>query len=187
MGANEVLEFWFSKLTPADWFAKSDALDAQIKARFANLLEACSAGECWQWRVHDALGQGSGGLGRLAEIIVLDQFSRNIYRDDPRAFALDSTALVLAQEAVALGVDKTLSTEQRSFLYMPYMHSESLSIHNQAMVLFDQPGLEKNYDFEVKHRDIIARFGRYPHRNAILGRQSTPEEALFLSQPDSSF
>ena len=103
------------------------------------------------------------------------------------SFAADSMALVLAQEAVALDLARQLVPEQRSFLYMPYMHSESLLIHDEAMRLFAEPGMENNYDFEVKHRDIIARFGRYPHRNAILGRTSTPEEEAFLRQPGSSF
>ncbi|MCL5255144.1 MAG: DUF924 domain-containing protein, partial [Gammaproteobacteria bacterium] len=95
--------------------------------------------------------------------------------------------LALAQEAVQLGVDAQLTTEQKAFLYMPYMHSESLVIHDVAMQLYDQPGLEYNLEFEVKHRDIIVRFGRYPHRNALLGRQSTTEEQEFLTQPGSSF
>lgn len=99
----------------------------------------------------------------------------------------DPMALALAQEAVARGVDRAMNASQRAFLYMPYMHSESLIVHDEAMRLFDQPGLETNYDFEVKHRDIIVRFGRYPHRNALLGRASTPSELEFLSQPGSSF
>lgn len=187
MSPNDVLEYWFNELTPADWFAKSDALDAKITSRFGKVLEACAAGECWQWRAHDAAGVGTGGLGRLAEILVLDQFSRNVYRNDARAFAQDSMALALAQEAVALGVDAAMNASQRAFLYMPYMHSESLVVHDEAMRLFNQPGLETNYEFEIKHREIIERFGRYPHRNALLGRASTPAELEFLSQPGSSF
>ncbi|RUO55520.1 DUF924 family protein [Pseudidiomarina homiensis] len=187
MRPNDVLQFWFDELTPADWFAKSDALDGQIMSRFSSLLSACAAGECWQWREADAAGKGTGGLGRLAEILVLDQFSRNVYRDDARAFAQDPMALALAQEAVALGVDSSMSAQQRAFLYMPYMHSESLVVHDEAMRLFNQPGLETNYEFEIKHREIIERFGRYPHRNALLGRASTSAELEFLQQPGSSF
>ncbi|RUO62202.1 DUF924 family protein [Pseudidiomarina insulisalsae] len=179
MKAQEVLEFWFGELEPADWFRKSDELDARVTERFGTVLKAAAAGECWQWR--------RSGFGRLAEIIVLDQFSRNVYRDTAAAFAQDAMALVLAQEAVALGVDSDFSAAEKAFLYMPYMHSESLVIHDQAMVLFNQPGLETNFDFEVKHRDILQRFGRYPHRNAILGRVSSAEEKEFLAQPGSAF
>ena len=187
MNPQAILEFWFNELTPADWFAKSNALDTTISKRFGAVLEACAAGECWRWREANAAGAGSGGLGRLAEILVLDQFSRNVYRDEARAFAQDPMALALAQEAVALGADVAMGASQRAFLYMPYMHSESLVVHAEAMRLFNQPGLETNYEFEIKHRDIIERFGRYPHRNALLGRSSTPAELEFLSQPGSSF
>ncbi|AAV82415.1 DUF924 family protein [Idiomarina loihiensis] len=177
--ANEVIEFWFNELTPKQWFVKSDELDKSIKKRFSSTLEAAEKGELWHWRGTEK--------GRLAEIIVLDQFSRNIYRDTPKAFAQDAIALVLAQEAVAQCADKSLEPHEKSFLYMPYMHSESKLIHKQAIELFDQPGLENNYEFEVKHKEIIDRFGRYPHRNAILGRESTSEEEDFLKQPGSSF
>ena len=118
---------------------------------------------------------------------MLDQFSRNIFRDTPRAFAHDTLALVLAQELVASTQDRSLPLAQRSFAYMPYMHSESLAIHTQAVQLFSQPGLENNLSFELRHQAIIDRFGRYPHRNAILGRTSTAEELTFLSEPGSSF
>ena len=177
--ANEVIEFWFNELTPKQWFVKSDELDKSIKKRFSSTLEAAEKGELWHWRGTEK--------GRLAEIIVLDQFSRNIYRDTPKAFAQDAIALVLAQEAVAQSADESLEPQEKSFLYMPYMHSESKLIHKQAIELFDQPGLENNYEFEVKHKEIIDRFGRYPHRNAILGRESTSEEEDFLKQPGSSF
>ncbi|EPC02560.1 hypothetical protein L861_09455 [Litchfieldella anticariensis FP35 = DSM 16096] len=175
----EVLAFWFDELTPRQWFIKDEALDRMIATRFSALLEAASNGELWQWR--------RSALGRLAEILVLDQFSRNIHRDTPAAFAQDPLALVLAQEAVANGTDRYLDTSHKPFLYMPYMHSESLLIHDEALRLFDQPGLEENLRFERRHRDIIARFGRYPHRNAVLGRGSTPEEIAFLQEPGSSF
>lgn len=175
----EVLAFWFDELAPRQWFTKDEALDRLIASRFSLLLEAARNGELWQWR--------RSALGRLAEILVLDQFSRNIHRDTPAAFAQDPLALVLAQEAVTNGADRYLDTSHKPFLYMPYMHSESLLIHDEALRLFDQPGLEENLRFERRHRDIIARFGRYPHRNAILGRGSTPEEIAFLQEPGSSF
>lgn len=174
-----VLDFWFGELTPAQWFAKSDTLDQTVTSRFGQLLNAAATGECWYWREQPH--------GRLAEIIVLDQFSRNIFRDSPKAFAQDTMALVLAQEAVQQGLDAALTPTEKAFLYMPYMHSESPVIHEQAMVLFNQEGLENNYNFEVKHKEIIDRFGRYPHRNSLLGRESTTEELSFLQQPGSSF
>ena len=118
---------------------------------------------------------------------MLDQFSRNVYRNTPKAFAQDPLALALAQEAIALGKDVELSPTQQSFLYMPFMHSESLLIHERAVELFKAPGMENNYEFEIKHKVIIDRFGRYPHRNEILGRESTAEEIEFLTQPGSSF
>lgn len=177
--AQAVLKFWFDELTPAQWFKKDPDMDRQIQARFGAIHAQAAACECYAWR--------SSPQGRLAEIIVLDQFSRNIYRDDVRAFASDGVALVLAQEAVAHGADQALSVTERSFLYMPYMHSESASIHAQAVSLFDQPGLENTLDFEIRHKAIIDRFGRYPHRNAILKRVSTPEEVDFLKQPGSAF
>ncbi|MDT8894122.1 DUF924 family protein [Halomonas sp. I1] len=178
-GPARVLAFWFETLDSTQWFRKDPALDADIAERFADTLAAALRGELWRWR--------ETPHGRLAEVIVLDQFSRNIHRDTARAFAADPIALVLAQEAVARGDDQALATGERAFLYMPYMHSESRAIHDEALRLFDQPGLERNLDFEHRHRDILDRFGRYPHRNAILGRNSTPEELAFLEQPGSSF
>jgi len=174
-----VLDFWFNQLTPAQWFKKDTELDRQITERFSGLLMQASQCELFLWR-----GEPKG---RLAEIIVLDQFSRNIFRDDARAFAQDPMALALAQEAVAQGLDKELSVTERPFLYMPYMHSESLAVHQEAVRLFKQEGLEHNYDFELKHLEIIKQFGRYPHRNCILGRESTEEEKAFLQLPGSSF
>ncbi len=116
----------------------------------------------------------------------MDQFSRNLFRDDPRAFAQDSMALALAQECVARADDQKLEAEQKAFVYLPYMHSESLKIHAEALKLFAQPGLEKNYDFEIKHLEILKRFGRYPHRNSVLKRESTEAEKEFLKRPGSS-
>ncbi len=124
---------------------------------------------------------------RLAEVIVLDQFSRNIYRNLPASFAQDAMALVLAQEAVAQGFDMLLNPTQRSFLYMPFMHSESLAVHEYAVQLFTQLGNANMLDFELKHKAIIEKFGRYPHRNNILNRSSSPEELEFLTQEGSGF
>ena len=180
-----VLQFWFEELTPAQWWQKSKMLDDDIRQRFGALHRRACLGELSEWRTR--------AQGRLAEIIVLDQFSRNIYRDKPEAFAADGMALVLAQEAISAGAERGLTRQQRVFLYMPMMHSESLKVHDVALALFEKNdrlennNVADNLAFEQRHRDIIARFGRYPHRNAVLGRESTAEEIAFLQQPGSSF
>jgi uncharacterized protein (DUF924 family) len=174
-----IIKFWFEEIDSSQWWVKDEAFDQLIQANFSTLHQQAINGELDVWRKTSA--------GRLAEIIILDQFSRNIYRDTPKAFACDAQAVALAQEAVAGGFDLSLSVVQRSFLYMPYMHSESLYVHDQAERLFAQLGVESTLEFERKHRRIIEQFGRYPHRNSILGRTSSVEEIAFLSQPDSSF
>lgn len=179
MNYQNVIDFWFSQNTQQFWFAKSDAFDQQLHDQFSDLLQQASQGELWSWR--------KSAEGRLAEIIVLDQFSRNLFRDHPNSFAQDTLALALAQESISLGLDQHLRPEQRSFLYMPFMHSESTFIHEHALRLFEDLGNPINLDFEKKHKIIIDQFGRYPHRNIILGRQSTAEELAFLTQPNSSF
>lgn len=179
MDPNAVLQFWFAETLPAQHFKQDAAFDALIRDRFSAAHIAAAHGELAAWR--------STASGRLAEVIVLDQFSRNLYRADPRAFATDGMALVLAQEALRAGADQELPPARRAFLYLPFMHSESRLIHVQAERLFAAPGLEDNHAFELKHKAIIDRFGRYPHRNRVLGRVSTPEEVAFLRTPDSSF
>jgi len=179
MQPQPILHFWFTELTPKQHFAKDAALDEAIRTRFGATLEAAARCELFGWRATPE--------GRLAEVLVLDQFSRNVYRDTPRAFAQDALALALAQELVASGQDRSLPLAQRSFAYMPYMHSESALIHEQVVALFSQPGLEDNLRFEHAHKAIIDRFGRYPHRNLVLGRTSTAEEVVFLDEPGSSF
>jgi len=175
----EILDFWFFELEPKQWWVKDEKLDRDIESRFGALHKAALTGELSDWRESPA--------GRLAEIIILDQFSRSIYRNRPESFAYDNIALVLAQEAIRTGADQSFETPEKAFFYMPFMHSESAAIHAVALKLFDQPGVEFNLEFEARHKAIIDRFGRYPHRNAILGRESTPEEIKFLTQPDSSF
>ena len=175
----DVLSFWFTELTPAQWWKVDPELDVLISNRFAALHAAALAAELQDWR--------SSAEGRLAEIIVLDQLSRNIHRGTALAFAADGMALVLAQELIAQGLDLQLAIAQRGFAYLPYMHSESKAIHAKAEQLFMAPGLEGNLKAELKHKLIIDRFGRYPHRNALLGRASTPEELQFLTEPGSSF
>ena len=179
MNYQDILEFWFNPENQPNWFAKSNNFDVLIEKKFKDIHQAASQAELWQWR--------TTAEGRLAEIIVLDQFSRNLFRDSGLAFAQDALDLALAQEAIAQGLDLQLSPEQRSFLYMPFMHSESTKIHQSALKLFEQLGNPINLEFEKKHKVIIDRFGRYPHRNAVLGRTSTAEELEFLTQPNSSF
>ncbi|MFW2176431.1 MULTISPECIES: DUF924 family protein [unclassified Moraxella] len=177
--ARIILDFWFSDTTKPFWFAKSDDFDRQLTYKFSALLQQASQVELGDWRVT--------AHGRLAEIIVLDQFSRNIYRDTPQAFAQDGMALVLSQELVKQADFAEMNEVERNFALMPFMHSESVKIHEQAVGLFEQFASKNTLDFELKHKAIIDRFGRYPHRNAILGRESTDEEIEFLKQPNSGF
>lgn len=177
----DILKFWFEEIEPKMWWVSDQQFDDLVRNRFHDIHEQATRGELFAWRKELK--------GRLAEIIVLDQFSRNIYRGTSGAFAQDSVALVLAQEAVvanAAGAE-TLSAIERSFLYLPFMHSESRQIHQVAESLYRANGLQNNYEFELKHKAIVDRFGRYPHRNEILGRASSAEEIEFLKQPNSSF
>ncbi|GGB37592.1 membrane protein [Tistrella bauzanensis] len=177
--AGRVVDFWFGELGPDDWFGAGDALDDVIRDRFARVHAGAIRGVCAGWRVEP--------YGRLAEILLLDQFSRHIHRGTPRAFAADPMALALAQEAVARGHDQRLPPLHRQFVYLPFMHSESLLVHDQAVALYEALGDANALDFEYRHRDILRRFGRYPHRNAMLDRNTTPDEARFLTEPGSEF
>lgn len=185
-----VLAFWFG--TPDDaeftkprraWFTKDPAFDAEIRRRFGRLYEDALAGRCDHWR--------DDPQACLALILLFDQFSRNMFRDTPRAFAADPRALELARHAVAMGFDRRVPVVHRAFFYLPFEHSEDIADQHRAVALFEavdpHPGKAEGIDYAVRHRDIIARFGRFPHRNAILGRESTAEEIAFLNQPNSSF
>jgi uncharacterized protein (DUF924 family) len=179
MTPQNVLDFWFKEIDRKYWFANNPQFDNDLTTRFRTVYQKAFNGELSEWR--------NSPSGRLAEIIVLDQFGRNMFRGTPQAFQGDSLALRLAREAVEVGDDKRLPIEQRAFIYMPFMHSEDLKAHEDAVQLFSQKGLEENLKFEIRHKNIIDRFGRYPHRNQALGRQSTPEELEFLKQKGSSF
>ncbi|MBU2978944.1 DUF924 family protein [Alteromonas sp. C1M14] len=172
--ASSVLAFWFAELDAEQWFKADDGVDNLIRSRFNKTHAAAAQSELWPWRVTPE--------GRLAEIIVLDQFSRNIYRNDMRAFACDNMALALAQEALRLEVDRALTNTQKAFLFMPFMHSESLVIHDTALELFNVNGLETQFRHEIEHRDILLRFGRYPTRNEALGRVSSEDEERYLRE-----
>ena len=175
----EILKFWFEEIEPSQWWLKDDQLDQVILERFSDIHAKAIKCELYEWR--------NLAEGRLAEIIVLDQFSRNIFRESPLAFSSDSLALALSQEAILVEADKELNPVQRSILYLPFMHSESLEIHKFGMSLYKKNGIESNLAFEVKHKEIIEKFGRYPHRNKILGRISTEEEIEFLKQVGDGF
>lgn len=176
---DDILRFWFEEIDPSKWWVKDEDFDQLIAGRFMSIHAQANKCELYEWR--------RTPRGRLAEIIVLDQFSRNMFRGLPAAFASDALALALSQEAVAAQADQALSQVEKQFLYMPFMHSESRKIHELAVELFRKTGNASALDYEMRHKAIIDRFGRYPHRNAILGRVSTLEEIEFLKQPGSGF
>jgi len=174
-----IIDFWFNAIDSKLWFKKDDEFDLLLTAQFSQLLASAAQAELFHWR--------TSAEGRLAEIIVLDQFSRNIHRNTPLAFASDPLALALAQEAVAHNCMEALDPIKQSFLLMPYMHSESKAIHEIAVDLFTSTGLDNTIEYELKHQAIIKQFGRYPHRNKILNRESSKQELEFLDGPGSSF
>ncbi len=176
---DDVITFWFEETTSKRRFAADPSFDAEVAGRFNAVLEAAERCELYPWR--------SEPEGRLAEIIVLDQFSRNIRRGGAGAFANDALALALAQEAIAGGADAALPAARAAFVYMPFMHSESAVIQALSVALFTARGLEDNISFAHRHKDIIDRFGRFPHRNAALGRASTEDEVTFLQTAGSRF
>jgi len=167
----EILDFWFKECSPEQRFKKDEARDVLIRERFSTVYKDIIDGKIKGWRKPQ---------GILAQVIVLDQFARNMFRGKPEAFEHDSLALSLAQAAVEKKDDLKLPEEQRFFLYMPYMHSESREAHRQAILLFTKLADKEGLKYELMHKKIIDRFGRYPHRNAILGRTSTPEEEEYI-------
>jgi uncharacterized protein (DUF924 family) len=186
----EILEFWFGKPDQPEygknrkvWFTKNPKFDQEVRSRFLSVYQQAAAGQLDDWK--------TSPLGCLALIILLDQFPRNMFRGQPQAFATDSQALAYAQHAVAQGFDKLLLPIQRGFVYMPFEHSENLEHQHQCVELFstleDAPECSSGIDYAHRHLKVIKRFGRFPHRNEILGRETTPEEAEFLKQPGSSF
>jgi uncharacterized protein (DUF924 family) len=192
MTSREVLDFWFGAPGSLDagkprreWFVKQDAFDALVRARFGATIDQALAGGLREW-------DDEGPQGALARILVLDQFTRNAHRDTPTAFAGDALALAAARRLVDSGADRQLPPLQRAFVYMPFEHAEDAYMQERAVELFgnlaaEYPGFDEMLDYAHRHRGVIARFGRFPHRNAILGRASTPEETEFLRQPGSRF
>lgn len=175
----DVLKFWFVDHGRDDWFGGKPEFDAALAVGFADTHAAVARGEAWEWRRTPE--------GRLAEVIVLDQFSRQLHRKSPLAYANDTMALALAQEAVAGGHDRSIPAERRTFIYMPYMHSESLIVHQEAQRLFAEMGNVETLDYEMKHVEVLRRFGRYPRRNEALGRESTPEEVEHMASGQGMF
>jgi len=171
--ADDVIAFW--REAGADkWFARDDAFDASIKERFLALLEAARRGDLSHWE--------DTPDGALALVIVLDQFPRNLFRATPRAYAADTQARSVTSRALARGFDRTCDRELVTFLYMPLAHSEDLADQERAVFLFEALGLPDYLRSAREHRDIIARFGRFPHRNEMLGRETTPQERIFLDE-----
>lgn len=168
----EVIDFWFKESGPEEWFRKSELFDAKVRDRFLAIYWQTIAGEKEMWRAEPK--------GRLAEIIVVDQFARNIFRGTAQSFAHDPLALALSQEAIRARAAEALTPYERQFLYMPFMHSESKKIHERAVQLFHSLGLPEPLKYELAHKNIIDTYGRYPHRNEVLGRASTPAELAFL-------
>lgn len=191
MSPTDILDFWFGKPDSDEygrprkcWFEKNPAFDEEIRRRFLPLLEAAAAGQRDDW--------ASQPESLLALIVLLDQFPRNLFRDTPRAFATDGMALALAQQAVAEGFDVRLRPLQKVFVYLPFEHSEEIAMQDRSVALFTTlAGNGKEFasylDYAERHREVIRRFGRFPHRNAILGRASTPEEIEYLARPGAGF
>jgi uncharacterized protein (DUF924 family) len=184
MQPNDVLDFWFNQ-PPANWFRKNAAFDAIIRERFGATIDVALGGGLRNW-------DEQGAEGILARILVLDQFTRNAWRDTPTAFAGDALALAAARGLVDSGAHLALTAQQRSFVYMPFEHAEDAAMQEQGIALFtvlaaEVASFNNSRDYAQRHSRVIARFGRFPHRNAILGRPSTAEEAAFLLEPGSGF
>lgn len=187
--AQDVLDFWFAEANAAHWFAADDAFDARIRERFGSAVQAAADGRLDDWARTPS--------GWLALLILLDQFPRNLYRNDPRAWAADAGAQRVALSGLARGDDRQLPAVQRVFAYLPLEHAEDPALQRRSVALFEallaeavaeqrQP-FEDYLDYARRHREVIARFGRFPHRNAALGRPSTPEELHYLAQPGAGF
>jgi len=177
--SQDVLSFWFEESAPEQWYKKDPAFDDAIRDRFEDAVSAALAARLDKW------AEETGSC--LALILLLDQFTRNIYRDTPRAFSGDEMALALSLRCIDKGFVAHENPAWRQFMLMPMMHSEDLEIQDLSLPLFKEHTNPQTHEYAIRHRDIVARFGRFPHRNAILGRPSSDEELAFLTQPGSSF
>ena len=175
----EILNFWFKECKPEQWFKKNENFDQMIENLYSSAIENAIAGNLENWEESET--------GCLALIILLDQFTRNVFRDNQRAFVGDNKALVLSQKCCDKEYLKNPDIQRRKFMLMPMMHSEKITVQEAALPLFKKYTSEKDYEYAKKHHEIIVRFGRFPHRNVILGRKSTIEELEFLKQPGASF
>jgi Uncharacterized protein conserved in bacteria len=169
----EVLTFWFKELEPSKWFAPDPDVDQQIATRFKDLWMALSA--------NPPAAATTDPRAALAAVIVLDQFPRNMFRGTAQAFVTDDLALFLARQALDARLDEKLAPEERLFLYMPFQHSEIAAVQNRSVALFEKLGMEEPLRYAKEHRDIVYRFGRFPHRNKVLGRHSTEAELEFMA------
>ncbi|KPJ93506.1 MAG: hypothetical protein AMJ53_07125 [Gammaproteobacteria bacterium SG8_11] len=174
---NEIVSFWFSEPVKKLWFNSTPEFDAELKDKFLYIVERAERGEMDHW--------AEQAHGALALAIILDQFPLNIFRHQARSFATEAKARQVAGHAIANGLDQTLSNEQKVFLYLPFMHSENLEDQDKSVELFESAGLSENLRYAKHHRDIVRRFGRFPHRNKILGRQSTTEEVAYLTSKEA--
>ncbi|MDP2621972.1 MAG: DUF924 family protein [Hyphomicrobiales bacterium] len=172
-GSDDIVEFWI-KSGPDKWFEKDEDFDREIAQRFGAVHDAAAAGACDDWL--------ENAKGAMALVILLDQFPRNIYRDTPRAFAADAKALAVAKQAVERGLDQAFELPLRRFLYMPFMHAEDPAMQRRCIELCEAAGDENGVKHARAHAAIIERFGRFPHRNRILGRKTLPEEQRFLDE-----
>lgn len=175
----EVLSFWFGPEAEAHWFAKDEAFDAALRRRLGGLAAAAAGGQLDDW--------AGTARGALALVILLDQLPRNLHRGRADAFAQDAKARAVASRAVNLRLDQSLTPRERLFLYLPFEHGESLADQERAVALIGALDDAEQTDYAVRHREVVRRFGRFPHRNRALGRESTPEEVAFLAGPNSSF
>ena len=175
----DIITFWFEEISPEQWFKKDKEFDAMLLERAGTTVIKALNGQLDRW--------SKTSTGSVSLVILLDQFTRNIFRDTPKAFSGDEMALVLSQKSINSKWFSELSMMYKQFLLMPMMHSEDISIQEKSLPLFKQHANNRTYEFAVKHRDIIAKFGRFPHRNQILNRPSTEEELMFLNEPGSSF
>ncbi len=176
-GSNDVLAFWFAESSKPLWFDSTPAFDRTLAERFLATYRAAAAGELADWEDTPS--------GALALVIALDQFPLNMFRGQPESFATEAAARAVADRAIARGFDRALAAEQRLFLYLPFMHGEALADQERSVRLYQQPDLEDSLRFARHHHALIQRFGRFPHRNAILGRASTPEEIAYLASPEA--
>ncbi len=178
---HEILDFWFKDTKPQQWFQTNEEFDTLIKERFFDVYDKAAMGILDDWRTDSD--------GALALCLLLDQFPRNMFRETPKAFTTDNKALVVAKYAISKGLDQVLSPEKKPFIYLPFEHSENLNDQRRAVELFEKIKDVRplQYEYAVKHLKVIEEYGRFPHRNRILGRENTPEEESYLAQPGAGF